>query len=262
MASHLLLPRKPRKKLLKATAMLDKQAHCASMEADLEAHLKSSFPTNPPLVVTEPMRHLVSCTPKSMAPVLCLAACELVGGRRDRAMDAACAIQLMHAAKCVHGRLIGLDSSPLTYSPAIELLTGDGVFPLGFEIIARNRELDPEIGVRVVMEMTEALGGMVEGQLGRVEGGMEEEWVWERTEGRLCACAAACGALVGGGGEEVVESVRRCGMYVGMMRGSVGLERAENLRSRALELLEAFHEEQRAAMLSLMDMCFHYGFAS
>ncbi|KAK9175063.1 hypothetical protein WN944_027068 [Citrus x changshan-huyou] len=45
--------------------------------------------------VYEPMRHFVFAAPVNMAPVLCVAACELVGGHREQAIVAAAALHLL-----------------------------------------------------------------------------------------------------------------------------------------------------------------------
>ncbi|KAM0934420.1 putative isoprenoid synthase domain superfamily [Dioscorea sansibarensis] len=212
------------------------------------------------------MHHLVSSAPTTMAPYICLAASDLVGGRRDVALDVASALHLMHAAAWAHGRLLGLDltstSSPLRYSPGVELLTGDGIFPLGFEIVARNKKMDPDVGVKVVMEMVGVMEGIIEGQLGRVEGGVEEELVWkERVEERLCGCGGACGVMVGGGGGggEMVEKGRRVGMYLGIINEVVksgkGLERVEDLKMKVVEELEVFDFERRKSLWDLLDLC-------
>ncbi|KAH7659610.1 geranylgeranyl diphosphate synthase type II protein [Dioscorea alata] len=232
-----------------------------SMQKDLKTHLHNSIPKTPPLEVTNPMHHLLSSAPTTMAPYVCLAASDLVGGRRDVALDVASALHLMHTAAWAHGRLIGLDlTTTLTYSPGVELLTGDGVFPLGFEIVARNKEVEPEVGVKVVMEMVEMMGGIIEGQLGRVEGGVDKELVWkERVEERLCGCGGACGVMVGGGGEEMVEKGRRVGMYLGaiseVVKSGKGLERVERLKMKVVEELEVFDFERRKSLWDLLEFC-------
>ncbi|XP_047183019.1 heterodimeric geranylgeranyl pyrophosphate synthase small subunit, chloroplastic-like [Vigna umbellata] len=79
--------------------------HWASLQADIEAHLKQAIPIKEPLEVFEPMRRLVFDAPRTTVPALCLAACELVGGQRDQAMDAAAALLLNLANAHVHEEL-------------------------------------------------------------------------------------------------------------------------------------------------------------
>lgn len=80
-------------------------------------------------------------------------------------------------------------------------------------------DCDPETAVRVVLELARAMGpqgGVVEGLMMMMSEG-ETYWAWERKGGRMAACGAACGAIVGGGSEEEVERLRRFGVYVGMV---------------------------------------------
>lgn len=215
-------------------AMAQTQSYWASIEADVEAHLKTAIPIRRPVVVFEPMHHLVFAAPKTKASALCVAACELVGGDRAQAMAAASAIHLMHSAAHTHEHL------PLTdrpnpkprihhaYGPNIELLTGDGILPFGFELLARS--VDPgqdniERVLCVIIEITRAIGsqGMIHGQYQELKGVQSNEWwvenVCKKKEGELHACGAACGAILGGGSEEEIEKLRKFGLYVGMIEG-------------------------------------------
>ncbi|KAL0399213.1 UNVERIFIED_CONTAM: Heterodimeric geranylgeranyl pyrophosphate synthase small subunit, chloroplastic [Sesamum radiatum] len=205
---------------------------------------------------------------------LCVAACELVGGDRDQAMAAAAAIHLMHAAAYTHEHL------PLTdrprprpgiqhkYNPNIELLTGDGIIPFGFELLARSVGPDrsnPDKILRVIVEITRAAGsqGMVDGQyqeLGLDRLGSEYdviEYVCKKKEGELHACGAACGAILGGGAEEEIESLRRFGLYAGTVQGIQGKNKAgfmeekiEKLKELALKELERLPGKKSTELIS------------
>ncbi|CAB4277842.1 unnamed protein product [Prunus armeniaca] len=99
---------------------------------------KQHILVRPPLSVFEPMHHFVFSALPSPGPVLCVAACELVGGHRDQAIAAAAALHLMHAAAVTHEQLLSTDGPnikpkprPMVHSAGIELLTGDGIFAFG-----------------------------------------------------------------------------------------------------------------------------------
>ncbi|XP_014504018.1 heterodimeric geranylgeranyl pyrophosphate synthase small subunit, chloroplastic [Vigna radiata var. radiata] len=193
--------------------------HWASLQADIEAHLKQAIPIKEPLEVFEPMHRLVFDSPRTTVPALCLAACELVGGQRRQAMDAAAALLLNLANAHVHEEL------GLREGSNIALLTGDGIVPLGFELLASGDgpgRGSPERVMRVIIEISRAVGseGLIDSQHMKktLEGGNMKRVV-EKGEGGLHACGAACGAVVGGGSEEEIERLRRFGFHVGMMRG-------------------------------------------
>lgn len=138
------------------------------------------------------------------------------------------------------------------------------MLPLGYEMVtsgAVGDVGDAERRVKVVVEISRAMGGwqggVVEGQLIEAEGikGAEKEWVWERRGGRLSACGAACGAILGGGREEEVERLRRFGMYVGIINEillltssapgvSANEEASQVFRSLARLELQGFQDQE------------------
>ncbi|KAF8409572.1 hypothetical protein HHK36_005650 [Tetracentron sinense] len=269
-------------------SMSQNQSYWASVNAEVDDHLARAIPVRPPLSVFEPMHHLVFAAPRTMAPALCIAACELVGGQRQQAVAAASALHLMHAASYTHEHLPLSDRprpGPTThhaFDANIELLTGDGIFPFGYELLA---SLDDPSGnnservLRVIIEVTRAMGsqGMVDGQYlqlncsesdsdGSFHVGSRNR-VREKKVGGLYACGAACGAILGGGSEEEIEKLRRYGLYAGITRemlNGVGreengfLEMVQGFRSLALKELKDFSDGKVNTISTLVDASFCY----
>jgi len=132
-------------------------------------------------------------------------------------MDAAAALLLNLANAHAHEEL------GLREGSNIALLTGDGIVPFGFELLANGPGRgSPERVMRVIIEISRAVGsgGLIDSQhMKKTSEGENMKRVVERGEGGLHACAAACGAVVGGGSEEEIERLRRFGFHVGMMTG-------------------------------------------
>lgn len=278
-----------------AVKMGQNQSYWVSIETDIEAHLKKVISIRPPESVFEPMHYLTFATPKSTAPALCVAACELLGGGRAQAMAAASAIHLMHAATYTHQ--FGPNAEPLTsfgvelqakalssarknpdknlsvtepelgttgiehkFGPNIKLLTGDGIMSFAIELLAKAmspaRNNSDKI-LRVIVEVTRSFGsqGLLEGQYREIEwtrsGNINEElleYICKKKEGEIHACGAACGAILGDGNDEEVESLRNYGLYVGIIQGitnGIGrnynkkgmVERVDELRVLAMKEL-------------------------
>ncbi|XP_050215650.1 heterodimeric geranylgeranyl pyrophosphate synthase small subunit, chloroplastic-like [Mercurialis annua] len=249
-----------------------------SINADIDAHLKQAISIRPPVTVFEPMHHLTFAAPESSAPALCIAACELVGGSRDWAMAAASAIHLMYAAAFTHENLPLTDQtnrncmlSTHKFGPNVELLTGDGMIPFGFELLSKMNDPaqnNPDRVLRAIIEISRAMGsqGMIEGRYNELQydESFPEAWlqrVCAKKEGSLHACAAACGAILGGGNEEDIEKLRRYGVYVGMIQGiynkvernEVCLKEVNKLKKLALKELKDFDEEKIKAISSVVD---------
>ena len=229
--------------------------HWASLQADIEAHLKQTIPLKEPLEVFEPMLHLAFSAPRTTVPALCLAACELVGGHRQQAMAAASALLLNLANAHAHEHLT---DGPM-YGPNIELLTGDGIVPFGFELLARPdgpASASPERVLRVMIEISRAVGsvGLQDAQYVKKtlwDGGEEvqnvesmQRFVLEKRDGGLHACGAASGAILGGGSEDQIERLRNFGFHVGMMRGMLQMgfmeKHVQEERHLALKELQFF----------------------
>lgn len=258
-------------KMPRIVSMAQNQSYWASIEAEIETYLRKAIPIRSPESVFEPMHHLSFAAPRTTAPALCLAACELVGGDRTQAMAAAAAVHLIHAAAYVHEHLPLTDRTrpkPAVqhkYGPNIELLTGDGIIPFGMELVARS--MDPTRGnpdriLRVIVEISRASGsqGVVDGQyheLGIAEISTDNEiveYVCRKKEGELHACGAACGAILGGGAEEEIEKLRSFGVYAGMVRGMAARngteEKMRELKGLALKQLESFRGKKTAELIS------------
>nr|WBU15644.1 geranyl diphosphate synthase small subunit [Elsholtzia ciliata] len=269
----------------RAIAVSQNQPYWASIEADIDTYLKKAIPIRPPETVFEPMHHLTFAAPTTGASALCVAACELVGGDRADALAAASAIHLVHAAAYAHEHLPLTDkprpdSKPEIqhkFDPNIELLTGDGIAPFGFELLARSmdpaRTEHPERILRVIIEITRACGsqGMIDG-LHKEEEIVDQcfryefiEYVCRKKYGEMHACGAACGAILGGGAEKEIEKLSKFGLYAGTLRGIMEINPifenknvpeiekiVKKLKELALNELEGFHGKNTQLISSLV----------
>lgn len=257
--------------------MFQNTSSLARINNDVEAHIKHALLGREPACVYEPMYHLIFDAPVSLAPNLCIAACEAVGGQKDQAIGAASALHLMHAAAFTHETLLSSDQrKPKTnphssFAANIHLLAGDGILPLGYELLTKLDDNPGKI-LKAVVEISSAMGpkGMVEGQyeeikpIGPDDGKFEARWmdsVCRKKEGKMYACAAACGAILGGGNDENVEALRRYGHYIGLIHGMVmnqtGTDKIiRELRYLALHELRSLQLNNIEALSSFMDNIF------
>ncbi|XP_047342772.1 heterodimeric geranylgeranyl pyrophosphate synthase small subunit, chloroplastic-like [Impatiens glandulifera] len=216
-----------------------KESYWSTIDTEINDHLKRSISKiHSPQIVVEPMHHLTFAAPPTTAPALCIAACELVGGNRHQAIAAASALKLMHSAAYAHEQLPFNNNGQHMFSPNIELLTGDGMVPFGFELLSRSCDVgmtESSRVLRVIAEMARAIGS--EGMVGGNRHG-------------LYGCGAACGAILGGGEEVEIERLRKYGVYVGMLikmeeeEGKEKWERIARLRELAFKELDIFPSEE------------------
>lgn len=249
------------------------QTNWATLNTEVEVHLEKALSGRQPASIYEPMNSLVFKVPRSMAPVLCIAACEAVGGEREQAIPAASVIHLMHCGSYTHEYLQLSDqprNKPVTdhtLGTAVELSTADNMVHLGYEILSNLDKSDKVL--QVIGEVGRAMGsqGMVNGQYLKMmrleQEGMLEDEAFEKKGGALYSCGAVCGGILGGGSEEDLQKLRRYGLCVGMIHNIIvhdvlGKENrlkklAENLRVLALKELDGMKDKDVESLSSILD---------
>ncbi|GJX96256.1 heterodimeric geranylgeranyl pyrophosphate synthase small subunit, chloroplastic-like protein [Tanacetum coccineum] len=236
------------------------QSYWESIESDIDSHLKKAIPIREPLTVFEPMHHLTFSPPRTSASGLCVAACELVGSNRADAIVAASAIHLMHAEMYVHenmllsNRVEPQPTIPHKFGPKIELMTGDGIMPFGFELLVGS--MDPASNnadkiLRVISEIARAIGSKAMISDEDYEANIDQSSGQQIH--RLHESGAACGAILGGGSEEEIERLKKFGLYAGKIQGLLNkmgkneegkIELIEKWRALALKELEHFDSKK------------------
>ena len=75
--------------------------------------LDKAIPLTYPKKIHESKRYFLLAGGKRVRPVLCIAACELVGGTEELAMPTACAIEMIHTMSLIHDDLPPMDNDDL-----------------------------------------------------------------------------------------------------------------------------------------------------
>jgi len=110
----------------------------------VESALESWVPADAPAGLGLAMRYGVLDGGKRVRPLLVLAACEAVGGLREAALRAACAVELIHAYSLVHDDMPCMDNDVLRrgkptvhvqFGEAQAMLAGDAMQALAFEVL-------------------------------------------------------------------------------------------------------------------------------
>ena len=133
-----------------------------------------------PASLREAIRYGLLAPGKRLRPMLVLMAAEAVGGSIERAMPAACAVEMIHAYSLVHDDLPAIDNDDLRrgrpachkkFGEATAILVGDALLTMAFEVLARHIE-PPEVAASCCAALAAAAGpcGMVGGQADDVDG--------------------------------------------------------------------------------------------
>jgi geranylgeranyl diphosphate synthase type II len=180
-----------------------------------------------PQALHSAMRYAVLSGGKRLRPLIALAAAEALGGSAESAVDAACAVEMVHCFSLVHDDLPILDNDDLrrglptvhvAFDEPIALLAGDALFALAFETLANTGS------AKAVAILGEASGtrGMVGGQTVDIESESKSvdvdtiEWIHRRKTGALFEAAASLGALFGGGDGGSIALAKQYGADLGL----------------------------------------------
>jgi farnesyl diphosphate synthase len=127
--------------------------------------------------VYEAMRYAALAPGKRLRPFLVLASAQLFAVARRSALQAAAAVELVHAYSLVHDDLPAMDNSDLrrgrptahkAFDEATAVLAGDGLLTMAFEVLADpDTHGDPGVRCDLVAALAQAAGaaGMVGGQM-------------------------------------------------------------------------------------------------
>ena len=205
---------------------------------DVDAALPSFLPAVPdcPDVLSGAMKYSLLGGGKRLRPILCLAACDAVGGHHRLVMPTACAIEMIHTYSLIHDDLPAMDNDTLRRGrPTLHvvagegqaILAGDGLLTLAFQVIAGepwSRDLEfMSTKLEVIQLIAAAAGavGMVGGQAidlacvtpdpqGRLApaldaGGLRR--MHAKKTGALIRASATAGAMLGGGTPPLVGAI-------------------------------------------------------
>lgn len=168
---------------------------------------------------------------KRVRPVLCLLACEAVGGEAEAAAPAAAAVELVHAFTLLHDDIADQDelrrgrpAAWREWGVGQALTAGDGLYALANLCLVRldTARLGPDRALAACRCVNEAVLELCQGQQmdlsfeGRADVSVEDylAMVVLKT-GALLGAAAQVGALLGGATSEAASALGRFGRALG-----------------------------------------------
>jgi len=210
------------------------------VEAALDA--ATQFSADCPERLREAIRYSLLASGKRLRPTLVLLACELCGAPeyrhnkcQQRALPAACAVEMIHAYSLIHDDLPAMDNDDLRrgqptchrkFDEATAILAGDALLALSFEMVGNLTP--PELAGRCCKELAIAIGAcqLVGGQMddmcrekliGNVESTIQAmERVHHRKTGALMRVALKLGGVIAGASEQQLTALDEYGKHFGL----------------------------------------------
>jgi len=180
----------------------------------------------------EAIRYSLLAPGKRLRPLLVLAACDACDGEPERALPAACAVEMIHTYSLIHDDLPAMDDDELRrgrptchiqFDEATAILAGDALIPLAFEALASGLE-PAELARRAVGELARAAGGaqLVGGQADDLQhqfaaSNLEMlEAIHLRKTAAMMAVSLKLGGLVAGAEQSVLDHLENFGKKLGL----------------------------------------------
>lgn len=171
-------------------------------------------------------------TGKRLRPMMCLMACEEVGGDPVQALPAASAIEILHNFSLIHDDIEDGDETR-RHRPTVWKLTGiplainigDGKFALAFQAIQNSsrRGVEAKTTLAALNRFTQTCIELTQGQhmdmsfeqRSQVQVGEYVRMIEGKTAS-LVGASVSIGALIGNGTEEQINALARFGQSVGL----------------------------------------------
>lgn len=201
-------------------------ARLDALAAEVNAALDKLFREDCDTALFESMRYSLAAGGKRLRPVLLLKFAEAGGLERVRAMDFACAIEIIHTYSLIHDDLPCMDdddlrrgrpSNHIVYGYAGAMLAGDALLNAAFELMLGCRSVPAEDVLAAAACIAESSGrrGMILGQSLDLADAAEDPAARERLSslktGAIISGACRAGLLLAGVRDEKLISA--AGIY-------------------------------------------------
>lgn len=206
------------------------QVFRAEVEEALDRY--AAYDHDCPPRLSEAIRHSLVAPGKRLRPLLVLMAAEACGTRRERAIPAACAVEMVHTYSLIHDDLPAMDDDDMRrgrpschakFGEAMAILAGDALLAQAFAVMARD--ITPaSIAARCCAELATAAGAsaLVGGQADDLtaefqDGGLELlEAIHRRKTGALFLASLRLGGFIAEGTGRQMAALERYGECLGL----------------------------------------------
>lgn len=190
----------------------------------------SQFGPDCPSQLKDAIRYMLLAPGKRIRPLLTLFATEACGGEFERAVPAACAVEMVHTYSLIHDDLPSMDDDEFRrgqptchrqFDEATAILAGDALQATAFAALA---DLEPVIAAKCCAILATACGAenLVGGQVDDLAGCNEQptleklEQIHRRKTAALLTASLKLGATVAEADEESITQLEIYGQKLGM----------------------------------------------
>mgnify|MGYP001626224263 CR=1 FL=1 len=192
-----------------------------------------------PSVLHKAMRYSVFAGGKRLRPFLVLESCKVAGGEEEKALPAACAVEVLHTYTLVHDDLPSMDNDDFrrgkptchkVFGEGMAILCGDALQTLAFELLATKlpeKGVSAEVALKCIAVLAQAAGSkwLVGGQAlditEQAQGYSDKSpekvrLIHERKTAALMRACCVIGGLIGNATDEQLKALSDFGYWFGL----------------------------------------------
>lgn len=201
----------------------------------VESSLKHSVPlaTVRPVTLHKAMRYSLLAGGKRLRPILALAAAEACGGNLEKALPAACAVELIHTYSLIHDDLPCMDDDDLrrgiptshkVFGEGVAVLAGDAMLTRAFGLLAKIT-LPKRYPLAQLLEETATAAGslqLIAGQVADLEAEGEKmnlddvRFIHERKTAAMIVLSLRLGAMTANATAPQLKALTEFGSALGL----------------------------------------------
>ena len=199
---------------------------------EIDVVIDDSLSKLEPESLYESSEYLIKAGGKKFRPALTLLSCQAVGGKPEKALKAAAAIELTHTFSLIHDDIMDNDDTRRgkpavhkVWGEPLAILAGDSLFAKSFELLSQSAEdnIAYERVVDALQVLTISCINICEGQA--LDMAFEDTFnvtkdeymnmIYKKT-GDLITASTTIGAIMGGASSNEIQALRTYGKQIGL----------------------------------------------
>ena len=199
---------------------------------EIDVVIDDSLSKLEPESLYESSEYLIKAGGKKFRPALTLLCCQAVGGKPEKALKAAAAIELTHTFSLIHDDIMDNDDTRRgkpavhkVWGEPLAILAGDSLFAKSFELLSQSAEdnIAYERVVDALQVLTNSCINICEGQA--LDMAFEDTFnvtkdeymnmIYKKT-GDLITASTTIGAIMGGASSNEIQALRTYGKQIGL----------------------------------------------
>ncbi len=212
--------------------VLDIKNYLKEQSEFINQQLEKFIPEGEPELLFESIRYSLTAGGKRIRPILVLESAKSVGMKNiDDILDIAVATEFIHTYSLIHDDLPSMDNDDLrrgkptnhkVFGEAIAILAGDGLLTYAFELISKNKSVEPLKLLKVINILSNGTGiyGMVGGQAADIlaeEGRFKDiEFIHLHKTAKFLESCCWIGGVLGNGDKHQQKALKDYGRYIGL----------------------------------------------